>query len=100
MHFIILAHDKPDSLALRMDSRPYHLDYAKDKGCVVLAGPLLTEGAEPKPKGSMLIIDVADRQAAEEFAANDPYAVAGLFAEVTVTPWMPALGDWIPQKGA
>lgn len=97
MYFIILAEDKPDSLALRMDIRPVHLQYAKDQGCVVLAGPLLTEAEAPKPRGSMLIIKVADRAAAENFAANDPYAQAGLFHKVTVQPWMPALGPWMPE---
>ncbi len=97
MHFIILAEDKPDSLTIRMDNRPAHLDYATAQGCVKLAGPLLTEGDDPKPRGSMLIIEVADRAAAESFAANDPYARAGLFATVSISSWMPALGDWTPQ---
>lgn len=99
MYFIILAQDKPDSLPLRMANRPAHLAYAIEQDCVVLAGPQLTDGEEPKPKGSMLIIDVADRAAAEAFAANDPYALAGLFANVTITPWMPALGPWKPEEG-
>lgn len=97
MHFIIMAEDKPDSLELRMANRADHLAYAVAQGCVVLAGPFLTEGDDPKPKGSMLIIEVADRAAAEAFAAGDPYAVAGLFARVDIQPWMPALGPWLPQ---
>lgn len=99
MYFIILAEDKPDSLQLRMDNRPAHLAYGLEQGCVVLAGPQLTDGEDPKPKGSMLIIDVADRTAAEDFAANDPYGLAGLFSNVTITPWMPALGPWKPEEG-
>ncbi|WP_339861551.1 YciI family protein [Paremcibacter congregatus] len=98
MYFIILAEDKPDHLAVRMDIRPSHLAYAESEGCVVLAGPLLTDGADPKPRGSMLIIEAKDRAAAEAFAAEDPYAKAGLFAAVTIAPWMPALGDWLPPK--
>lgn len=97
MYFIIVAEDKPDSLKLRMDNRPAHLDYARTQGCVVLAGPLLTEGDDPKPRGSMLIIDVADRPAAMTFAAGDPYAVAGLFTRVEINPWLPALGPWLPK---
>jgi len=99
MYFIILAEDKPDSLTLRMDNRSAHLDYAKAQDCVVLAGPLLTAGDAPKPRGSLLIIDLADRAAAGAFAAHDPYAVAGLFAKVEIHPWMPALGSWMPQTG-
>lgn len=97
MYFIIVAEDKADSLSLRMDNRAAHLDYARAQGCVVLAGPLLSEGADPKPRGSMLIIDVEDRAAAEKFATHDPYAVAGLFANVKINHWMPALGDWKPE---
>lgn len=97
MYFIIMAEDRPDSLELRMATRPSHLDYAAAQGCVVLAGPLLTDGKDPTPQGSMLIIDVADRASAEKFAANDPYAVAGLFARLDITPWMPAFGPWKPE---
>ena len=32
----------------------------------------------------MLVIDVADHAAAAVFAANDPYAQAGLFASTTI----------------
>ncbi|VAX03193.1 hypothetical protein MNBD_ALPHA03-851 [hydrothermal vent metagenome] len=94
MYFIILAEDKPDSLELRMNNRPAHLDYAQEQGCVTLAGPLLTEG--DKPRGSMLIIDVPNRAAAEKFAANDPYAKAGFFAKVEIIRWTPAFGPWKP----
>ncbi|NOZ42793.1 MAG: YciI family protein [Alphaproteobacteria bacterium] len=96
MYFIIVARDKPDSLSIRMDNRPAHLDYVSSRGCVTLAGPLLTEDA--KPQGSLLIIEVADRAAAAEFAAGDPYAQAGLFAGVEITPWTPTLGPWMPAQ--
>ena len=97
MYFIILAEDKPDSLDVRMTNRPAHLDYVAAQGCVVLAGPLLDENAEPKPRGSMLIVNVNERAAAEAFAAHDPYALAGLFAKVDIKPWMPAVGPWKPD---
>jgi hypothetical protein len=37
--------------------------------------------------GSLLIIDFADRKAAEDFAANDPYNKAGLFESVIIRRW-------------
>lgn len=37
--------------------------------------------------GSLLVLDFPDRKAAEVFAANDPYAKAGLFQSVTITPF-------------
>lgn len=76
--------------ALRAATRPDHLAYleaALDQ--VVVAGPLLDE--EGAPIGSMLLMDFPDRRAAVAFAADDPYAKAGLFASVAVTAWRQVL---------
>lgn len=97
MHFIITAFDKENSLDLRMSVRPDHLAYAVDNGITLIAGPLLTEDDDPKPRGSMIIIEAESKQAAEEYAANDPYAKAGLFDKVSVRPWRAALGSWLPS---
>ena len=97
MHYIITAFDKPNSLDLRMSVRPDHLAYASGIGITVLGGPLLTEGDDPKPKGSMLIVEVDSREQAEEFAKNDPYNKAGLFDKVTVRRWMGTAGPWLPS---
>ena len=37
--------------------------------------------------GSLLVMEFADRAAAEDFAKNDPYAKAGLFESVAITPF-------------
>jgi uncharacterized protein YciI len=42
--------------------------------------------------GSLVILDVADRAAAEAWAAGDPYAKAGLFAQVAIRPWNRVVG--------
>ena len=42
--------------------------------------------------GSLIVLDVDTREAAEEFAARDPYALAGLFKRVTITGFRPVLG--------
>ena len=42
--------------------------------------------------GSLVILEVPDRAAAEAWAAADPYARAGLFAQVTIRPWMKVIG--------
>jgi uncharacterized protein YciI len=97
MYFIIRAYDKKESLDLRMSVRSDHLAYAKNSGMIVLAGPFLTAGDDPKPCGSMLIIRADTQAAADEFAKNDPYAIAGLFEKRVVSPWMPAAGEWKPE---
>ena len=85
-YFAIHCIDKPDSADLRAATRAEHLAYiGKIVDSVLVAGPLM--GLDGAPIGSLLIIDFADRKAAIQFAADDPYALAGLFASVAVTAW-------------
>lgn len=87
MPFVLECLDKPGSLDLRLATRAAHLAYIEgqvDK--VIAAGPLL--GEDGKPMGSLLIMDFAAREEAERFAADDPYARAGLFASVAIRPWV------------
>lgn len=85
MLFILICTDKKNSLALRTDTRAAHIDYLKQTGVVRLGGPMLN--AEGEMNGSMLIIEAADKAAAQEWAANDPYAKAGLFAKTKIRGW-------------
>jgi len=50
---------------------------------LMIAGPLLGDDGVTV-QGSLLVIEAADRAAAEAFAAGDPYAKAGLFESVTI----------------
>ena len=91
--FAITCFDKPDSLDLRMATRPTHLVYLEGQlkdGVVLMAGPLLDEN--DKPNGSLLLVETADRAGAEAFAAGDPYARAGLFASTEIRPWRRVFG--------
>ncbi|SDD23066.1 YciI family protein [Kordiimonas lacus] len=98
MLFMILAHDKPDSVDLRMATRSAHLDYIKGAGNrIKVAGPILSPGDDPKPVGSMIVIDAASEGAVRLFAENDPYATAGLFEAVEIKPWKGVTGEWIPS---
>ena len=86
MYFAIHCIDKPGSTELRAATREVHLKHISSLGDKVLVGgPLL--GIDGSPIGSLLIIDFADRRAAIAFAAEDPYALAGLFASVAITAW-------------
>jgi uncharacterized protein YciI len=82
--------DKPDSLQLRLATRPSHVDYLKASNALRLAGPYLNGSGEPV--GTLLIIEAADEQAAHDFAAADPYAKAGLFASTYVHAFSHTLG--------
>jgi len=84
MLFIFDCRDKPDHQQVRLDNRAAHLDYLATVGDrLVAAGPTTTDDGATMT-GSLLIIDFADRSAAEAFAAGDPYARAGLFDSVTI----------------
>jgi len=85
MLFVITARDKPDSLALRMATRPAHFEYVQKTGAVRLGGPFLDD--KGGMIGSLIIIEAADIAAAREWQANDPYAKAGLFAHSDLQPW-------------
>ncbi|MFM2070329.1 MAG: hypothetical protein RLZZ623_592 [Actinomycetota bacterium] len=84
MRFVLHALDRPDSLALRLETRPRHLEYMAGFDTLV-AGPMLDP--DGKPCGSCIIVEVADQAAAEAFAAGDPYQLAGLFESVSLHPF-------------
>jgi hypothetical protein len=85
MLFVLTAIDKENSLALRMQTRAAHFEYAKATGMIKLGGPFLDAAGEMA--GSMIVIEAADLAAAKAWAASDPYAKAGLFASVDIRPW-------------
>jgi uncharacterized protein YciI len=88
MLFAILCQDKPDHLQLRQDTRPRHLAYLNDlndKGLLKFAGPFL--GDDGNSDGSLVMIEAENKSAAQAIAADDPYAKAGLFADVETRAW-------------
>lgn len=86
----LMAHDKPGALEVRMDNRAAHLAYIEETGIVQQAGPLLD--GEGQMCGSLIILDAKDIAAAEDWAANDPYARAGLFERVSIIEWKRVIG--------
>jgi uncharacterized protein YciI len=90
MLFALICDDKPGGLEIRKANRSDHLAYLKETGVVVQAGPFLDESGAMT--GSLVVVDVADRAAAEAWAEADPYARAGLFSRVTVRPWHRVIG--------
>lgn len=90
MLFALIALDKPGALAVRQANRAAHLAYVEETGCVQLAGPFLNDAGEMT--GSLLVLDLPDMAAAEAWAAEDPYARAGLFESVTIRQWKKVIG--------
>jgi uncharacterized protein YciI len=90
MLFALICTDKPDHLAVRMTNRDAHLAYFKDSGMLQMAGPFLND--DDAMCGSLLIIEADDIAAAQELAAEDPYAKAGLFSDVRIEAWKKVIG--------
>lgn len=90
MLIALMAHDKPGALQIRVDNRAAHLAYIDKTGVVQQAGPLLDQNGQMC--GSLVILDVADMAAAENWVSGDPYGHAGLFASVTLTEWKRVIG--------
>ncbi|WP_412506701.1 YciI family protein [Roseovarius sp. SYSU LYC5161] len=85
MLIALIARDKPGALDIRKENRDAHLAYIEETGVVSQAGPLLDDAGDMI--GSLVILDVADMQAARDWADSDPYAEAGLFTDVELIPW-------------
>lgn len=87
MHYAFHCIDKLDASDVRRANRDAHLAHlASVADRILVAGPLLSPD-ESAMIGSLLIIAFDSRADAESFAANDPYAKAGLFVSVTISAW-------------
>ncbi len=81
-----------DRTDLQDELRPEHRAYLRgvaDRGGLLGSGPF-TDGAP----GALLVFAQPDRDALDAVLAADPFAVAGVVAEVDVRGWNPVIGPW------
>ena len=92
MEFIVYAEDKPDSLHIRQSARDDHLAWLKTPSDVklLIAGPWLDD--ESVMRGSLLIVEAADKQTVLDWLSHDPYKAAGLTASVMVKAYKWVIG--------
>jgi len=98
MWYAIVGTDVPDSLEKRLAARPAHLarlQALQDEGRLLLAGPFpAVDAVDPGPAGftgSLIVAEFPDLAAARAWAAADPYATDGVFADVVVKPFRQVL---------
>lgn len=94
MYYAILCEDVADSLPLRQQARPAHLQRIQE---LVEAGRLLCAGPHPALDtedpgeagftGSLIIAEFNSLEAATVWADSDPYVSGGVFRKVTVKPY-------------
>ena len=95
MLYILYNEDRPDGLAIREATRDAHLAYLeRHKDKVVLGGGLLSEDGQTR-LGSVFIINVSNRRAAEAFSTEEPFRKAGLFQTTKITRMR--RGQWHPE---
>lgn len=90
MRFAIITRDKDDSLQTRLDNRDAHLAYIASTGVVEMAGPFLDDTGTMR--GSLIVLNVENRAAAQDWANSDPYAKTGLFKKVRIEEWKKVVG--------
>jgi len=102
MLYIIYQEDKDGGEAIREATRERHLAYLdQHKDILVLGGALLADESD-KRLGSVLIINVPNRAAADAFSRDEPFRAAGLFKSVKITrmrrgQWNPAAAPDTPE---
>ncbi len=95
--FLLNARDKPGALDLRMQHRPAHLEWVRshaDK--ILMVGPVFADDGETFA-GSTFVVEFDSLEACETWAAQDPYARAGLFRTVEIMPFKWVFGEGRPS---
>jgi uncharacterized protein YciI len=94
MFYAILSEDVANSGPLRAKARPEHLarlECMRDKGALIIAGPCpAIDSPDPGAAGftgSIVIGEFNSLDEAEQWASEDPYMKAGVYASVTVKPF-------------
>ena len=94
MLYAIISQDIEDSLPLRKEARPAHLERLEQlraEGRLTLAGPHpAIDSDDPGPNGftgSLVVAEFTSLEAAQAWADADPYVAAGVYASVVVKPF-------------
>ena len=98
MFYAIISEDVPNSLEKRLAARPAHLARLQtlaSEGRLLVAGPHPAIDSEDPGEagfsGSLVIAEFASLVEAQNWADQDPYIEAGVYAEVKVKPYKKVL---------
>lgn len=95
MLYAIIGTDSANSLDKRLAARPAHLARLEElqaEGRMILAGPCpAIDSATPGEAGftgSLIVAEFESLAAAKAWADADPYVAAGVYADVSVKPFL------------
>lgn len=84
MHFIVLSRDVADSKHLRAATLAAHRDYVDGWAeSIAFSGPLVAADGSTR-RGQFYLLEVADRESAERFVANDPFTKVEMFVSTEI----------------
>ena len=94
MQYFVYGRDRPGSFALKMSLNGAHWSFMdRYLESLIARGPTLTgTDDQAESTGSLHIVDLPDAQAAREFAYDEPYYRAGVFASVQLCRFDNVLG--------
>ncbi|MCP4042865.1 MAG: YciI family protein [Gammaproteobacteria bacterium] len=94
MYYAIMSQDVRESLKLRQNARPAHLErlqLLRAEGRLLLAGPHpAIDNNDPGSAGftgSLVVAEFPSLGEARGWADGDPYVSAGVYTKVTVKPF-------------
>ena len=98
MWYVIFSQDVENSLERRLSVREKHLErltLLQNEGRLLVAGPMPAIDSENPGEagftGSTVIAEFDSLDAAKEWANNDPYIDAGVYANIIVKPFKKVL---------
>jgi hypothetical protein len=100
MRYAVIARDGTDAeaKARRLAVRPAHLERVApfvERGRVLIGGAILDDAGDMV--GSVLLTDFASREEVEAWVAEDPYVTGGVWKEIEVLDFRPAVGAWLSE---
>ena len=90
MLFCIVGEDIANSTPLRQQVRQDHLArlaQLQAENRLILAGPFPQLPQGEQMTGSLIVAQFDSQEAAEQWAAEDPYQHAGVYAKVSIKPF-------------
>jgi uncharacterized protein YciI len=94
MYYAIMSEDVENSLEMRVQTRPMHIERIKklkEEGRLLLVGPHPAVDSEDPGEagftGSLVVAAFDSLEDAKAWANDDPYAKAGIYAKVVVKPF-------------
>ena len=98
MTHVVIGHDGTDAgaKARRLAARPAHLERIGpfvERGQILLGGAILDDQGDMV--GSIVVADFPTREELDAWLTADPYVTEGVWQEIEVQEFRPAVGAWL-----